>query len=312
MHPQQHHCISENNSFPEFPDQETQIILLRPGFELIIGDYHVARRVKVTFDSRENVCEFVFVLSGKIRSWIYGFRKDMEVTPLFAALWLTPRLESYTDYLPGQDVRFACIRVNRLLLAELAGEYLRQVPDDFRLVLEGRQESLYYRFSTMTIPMQAAAQQVFNCPYQGGMKKLFLESKALELISHLMAYHFGGAVDKDDSLPGSDLKQIKLARDILLEHMEAPLSLPELAGYAGINETKLKRGFRKVYGTSVFGYLRNQRLDKARILLETGDMNVSEVAYSVGYSSPGHFTLAFTKHCGINPKDYLRGFRNFT
>jgi AraC-like DNA-binding protein len=64
--------------------------------------------------------------------------------------------------------------------------------------------------------------------------------------------------------------------------MEAPLSLPELAGYAGINETKLKRGFRKVYGTSVFGYLRNQRLDKARILLETGDMNVSEVAYSVG------------------------------
>lgn len=312
MHPQQNYCSSENNGIPEFPDQETQIVLLRPGFELIIGDYHVARRVKINFDSCDDTCEFCFILSGKLRSWIYGFKKDMEITPLFAALWLTPRLESYTDYFPGPDVRWVCVRVNRLLLAELAGEYLRQVPDDFRLVLEGRQESLYCRFTKMTIPMQAAARQVFNCPYQGGMKKLFLESKALELISHLMAYHFGGAVDKDDSLPASDLKQIKLARDILLEHMETPPSLPELASYAGINETKLKCGFRKVYGTSVFGYLRNQRLDKARMLLETGDMKVSEVAYSVGYSSPAHFTLAFTKHCGINSKDYLCGFRNFT
>ena len=312
MQVQQHYRTSENNGIPEFPDQETQIVLLRPGFELIIGDYQVAERVKVNFDSCNNTCEFVFFLSGKIRNWIYGFRKDMEITPLFAALWLTPSLDSYTDYFPGPDVRFVGVRINRLLLAEIAGEYLRQVPEDFRLILENRQERLYYRFSTMTIPMQSAAQQIFNCPYQGGMKKLFLESKALELISHLMAYHFGGTIDKDAGLPGSDLKQIKLARDILLEHMEAPPSLPELAGYAGTNETKLKRGFRKVYGTSVFGYLRNQRLDKARMLLETGDMNVTEVAYSVGYSSPAHFTLAFTKHCGITPKDYLRGFRNFT
>lgn len=241
MRAQQHYRTSENNGIPEFPDQETQSVLLRPGFDLNIGDYQVAERVKVNFDSRENVCEFCFILSGKIRSWIYGFRKDVEVTPLFAALWLTPRLESYTDFFPGQDVHFLCVRINRSMLAEIAGEYLRQVPEDFRLILENRQERLYYRFSTMTIPMQSAVQQVFNCPYQGGMKKLFLESKALELISHLMAYHFGWAIDKDAGLPGSDLKQIKLARDILLEHMEEPPSLPELAGYAGINETKLKR-----------------------------------------------------------------------
>ena len=311
MHPQQNYYTSENNGILEFPDQETQIVSLRPGFELIIGDYHVATRVKATFDSRENVCEFGFFLSGKIRSWIYGFREDLEITPLFAALWLTPRLDSYTDYFPGSDVRFACVRINRLLLAELDGAYLRQVPEDFRLILECRQESLYYRFSTMTISMQAAVRQIFQCPYQGGMKKIFLESKALELISHLMAYHFGGAVDKDAGLSGRDLKQINLARDILLEHMETPPSLDELAGYVGINETKLTRGFRKVYGTSVFGYLRNHRLEKARMLLETGDMNVTEVAYTVGYSSPGHFTRVFTKHCGVNPKDYLRGFRNF-
>ena len=66
MYPQQHYCTSENNGIPGFPDQETQIILLRPGFELIIGDYHVARRVKINFDSCDDTCEFGFWESGNI------------------------------------------------------------------------------------------------------------------------------------------------------------------------------------------------------------------------------------------------------
>jgi AraC-like DNA-binding protein len=142
------------------------------------------------------------------------------------------------------------------------------------------------------------------------MKKIFLEGKALELISHLMAYHFGGSAEKKVPLEKREKKQIDLARDILLDHMETPLSLAELARNAGISETKLTRGFRKLYGTSVFGYLRNHRLDKARMLLETGDMNVTEVAYAVGYASPSHFTRTFAKHYGSNPGEYLQGFRH--
>jgi AraC-like DNA-binding protein len=97
-----------------------------------------------------------------------------------------------------------------------------------------------------------------------------------------------------------------------MERMENPPSLPELARTAGLNETKLKRGFRQLYGTSVFGYLRNQRLDKACMLLASGEMNVTEVPYAVGFSSPSHFTRMFTRHCGVKPKDYLRGFRHLS
>ena len=310
MHSQQHSFASGNKHFPEFFGQKEQTILLRPGLELIMGDFNLTKQTCFNFYSSQDVCEFAFVLSGRFQNRLYGIRDDVKISPLFAAIWMTPRLDGHHDCFPESDIRFVCVRIHRMLLAEVAGEYLRQLPEDFRLTLENKQDSLYYRFSMMTIPMQAAARQIFQSPYQGVMKKIFLESKALELISHLMAYHFGTAVGKNDPLPEREKKQIALAKDILLEHMVTPLSLAELAKEAGINETKLTRGFRKVYGTSVFGYLRGHRLDKARMLLETGDMNVTEVAYAAGYSSPSHFTRMFTKDCGLNPREYLSGFRH--
>ncbi len=312
MHPQQPHYILPNMNLPGFFGPKQQAVLLRPGMELIMGNFHLVKQRSFHFYSSQDVCEFVFVLSGKFQNRLYGLKEDVKITPLFAALWLTPRLEGHHDCFSNTDICFVCVRIHRSLLVEIAGEYLRLVPEEFRLVLECKQDRLYYRFSRMTIPMQVAVRQIFQCPYTGPMEKIFLEGKALELISHLMAYHFGGRVEKKDSLPEREKKQIEFARDFLVEHMETPRSLAELAKHAGISETKLTRGFRKVYGTSVFGYLRNHRLDQARMLLETGDMNVTEIAYFVGYSSPSHFTRTFTKYHGSNPSAYLRGFRHLS
>ncbi len=61
-----------------------------------------------------------------------------------------------------------------------------------------------------------------------------------------------------------DLKAIKKARNILIDAMETPPSLKELAQTVGVIESKLTRNFRKVYGTSLFSYLRNQRIAKKR------------------------------------------------
>lgn len=304
------HPTPQRNPIPEFFGQKQQAVLLRPGLELIFGNFHMTQRRKFHFYSSEDVCEFAFVLSGSFQNWLDGFKKDIEIMPLFAGLWMTPRLDGYHDCFPDSDICFACIRVHRLLLAKFTGDDLRQTPEDFRLALENKRGGLYYRFSTMTIPMQAAVHQIFQCPYQGSMKRIFLEAKALELISHLMAYHFGETVEKKDTSRVRDRKQIVMARDILLEHMETPLTLAELARHAGLSETKLTRGFREMYGTSVFSYLRSHRIDKARMLLEKGEMSVTEIAYAVGYSSPSHFTRTFAKNYGSTPSNYLRGFQH--
>jgi AraC-like DNA-binding protein len=74
----------------------------------------------------------------------------------------------------------------------------------------------------------------------------------------------------------------------------------------GLNDFKLKRGFRQVFDTTVFGYVRALRMEKARALLELGRLNVTQVASATGYSCFGHFSAAFKKRFGILPSDFKK------
>ena len=59
-----------------------------------------------------------------------------------------------------------------------------------------------------------------------------------------------------------------------------------------------------MFGTTVFGYVRQLRMEKARFLLETSDMTVTEIALAVGYTSLGHFAGAFKRSFGLVPREY--------
>jgi AraC-like DNA-binding protein len=107
-----------------------------------------------------------------------------------------------------------------------------------------------------------------------------------------------------------DIERIHEARDILIRNLQDPPYLLDLAWQVGLNDTKLKRGFRQIFGTTVFGYLQLKRLERARSLLEERNMNVSEVAATVGYSSLSHFAKVFTQHFGAKPSFYLSELLN--
>ncbi|MGD1918600.1 MAG: helix-turn-helix transcriptional regulator [Pleurocapsa sp.] len=83
--------------------------------------------------------------------------------------------------------------------------------------------------------------------------------------------------------------------------MENPPSLLALAKLVGLNDYKLKLGFRHCYETTVFVYLRSQRLEKARQLLLETNLSVSEIARIVGFSSLSRFGAAFKRQFGISP-----------
>ncbi|MCG8472272.1 MAG: AraC family transcriptional regulator [Desulfobacterales bacterium] len=98
------------------------------------------------------------------------------------------------------------------------------------------------------------------------------------------------------------------AREILTRRLEAPPTLDALARRTGMNHVKLNRGFKELYGTTVFGLLRELRLDKAKELLLSGEMNVTETSYSVGYSSLSYFSRIFKDHHGLSPGDCVKRY----
>ena len=86
-----------------------------------------------------------------------------------------------------------------------------------------------------------------------------------------------------------------------MNHMETPPSLLELSKIVGVNEYKLKRGFKEMFGDTVFGYLSGARLEIAKNDLLKSKKSVSEISSELGYSAVQHFSNAFKKKFGFSP-----------
>jgi AraC-like DNA-binding protein len=70
---------------------------------------------------------------------------------------------------------------------------------------------------------------------------------------------------------------------------------------AGINEFKLKKGFKETFGVTAFGYLADVRLGLAKDDILAGRRSATEIAFALGYSSLAHFSHAFKKKFGVSP-----------
>ncbi len=151
--------------------------------------------------------------------------------------------------------------------------------------------------------LQVVASQIATCQLKGGTRDLYLGGKALELTALGMQFladdRRAGEVPRVTSM---EVERIHSARDRLIAFLDNPPTLEELAHTAGMNRRKLTQGFRSVFGASVFEYLQEYRLREAHRLLCSEELNVSTVAYRVGYS-PAHFATAFRKRFGVSPSE---------
>lgn len=152
-----------------------------------------------------------------------------------------------------------------------------------------------------------AVQQILQCPFQGLTQQMYLESKVWELMALQLAqtleFNQSGKIVKP--LKPDAIERIHYAKDVLVSRLRHPPSLMELARIVGINDCKLKAGFRQVFGTTVFGYLHSFRMERSRQLLEAGEMTVTEAARAVGFVNRGHFAASFKHRFGVNPSVYV-------
>ena len=154
------------------------------------------------------------------------------------------------------------------------------------------------------------ANQMLDCSYSGPCRKLFMESKALELIATILHKMSCNEERPSISLSAGDIDRLHEARRFLLENMEEPPTIKELARHVGLNDFKLKKGFRAVFGCTPFQALKAHRMDHARTMLLDTDMTVGTVAAMVGYTNMSHFIAAFRNQFGVTPGSLLSHSRH--
>ena len=286
---------------------------LREGLDLLINQQLLDENLVISAASASvgtTPILLKFFLSGSVAGSIQDVNDDLHTSSGDYCLVYCPEKTSAVEFAANKDICTVELGIApQLLRTMIAGEQYTELQQ----LLDPESVDPYLAVGRTTPLMAIALQQILQCPYQGAARRLYLESKSLELIAlylgQLKTALPTGSFTKGRQLKPEDISCIYQARDILICNIHTPPSLLSLARQVGINDCKLKRGFRQVFGTTVFGYLNNYRMEQAARLLQANQMTVTGVAATVGFTNRGSFAAAFKRKFGINPRVYQTAFQ---
>ncbi|WP_260464144.1 AraC family transcriptional regulator [Burkholderia sp. Bp8963] len=195
----------------------------------------------------------------------------------------------------------------RLSLA-MSGEWLAHLQAASRAALPERLDSmlsahLAIRFWQPTPRATALAEQIVRPPsYQPMLQAIYLESRVLELLAEAFAPLEAQAPQASDAALGSrDYRRMAELRAFLASDAAQDLSLDDIARHAGMSANAMQRQFRAAYGTTVFDFIREHHLQRARLALERDAVSVKHAAALAGYTSAANFATAYKRRFGVTP-----------
>lgn len=145
-------------------------------------------------------------------------------------------------------------------------------------------------------------EDITHCNYTGAIKKAFLESKVVEVLSHLFTIiNEEQNIEIKESLSACDYAKILEVESILKNQFKEKHTLASIAAQVGLNDFKLKKQFKMVFNTTVFHYLTTLRMEYAKQLILEKEYSVALVSEELGYKNQQHFTVAFKKIFGYLP-----------
>ncbi len=152
--------------------------------------------------------------------------------------------------------------------------------------------------------MSSIIHMLINSQECAGFKKNLVDARVIELLTlQLEAFEQNLLKDKQQNLKKEDIARMEEARSYLLARLDNSVTLKELAHQIGTNEFILKKHFKMMYGKSVFAYLLEYKMEKARTMLMQTSVPIAEIALELGYKHATHFSAAFKRHYGYLPKE---------
>ncbi|WP_337101131.1 helix-turn-helix transcriptional regulator [Paenibacillus sp. YIM B09110] len=286
---------------------------LREGMELVVSDLTFGDSLQIQSKSEGSCLELSFCIEGGVSNTVPGYYAKTPERAGHGFMLLSNQVEGIVDLLGGKR---SC-KVE-LMLDPIVWESYAMLFGGFELREELLMEfdknpfnASEYRCSPAILSI---LRQIIECPFESQTRALFLEGKSLELMAvcaEQWPMNSRNAVHETSlRLRREDKEKIHQAGQLLVSQMEQPPSLLAIAQAVGINDWKLKKGFRELYGTTVFGYLRDRRLEMALKLMSHEGLNVNEASCAVGYNNPSYFARAFRNKYGVNPGEYINGFRS--
>jgi len=156
--------------------------------------------------------------------------------------------------------------------------------------------------------LEGKVSSIVRSPYDGALRLASSEAMVIEMLCEVMSMLQSRQADSESSISLSDrdIECLQNAQAILLECHTPPPTIEEVARTVGMCTTKLKSGFRALFGKTIHEYANGLRMDYASDLLKNRDLPIAAVSEMLGYKYQNSFTVAFKQHSGLLPKEYRR------
>lgn len=301
--PIQGNQVTESREKYSFSFSDAELVqITTPDIYIVYGDVRF-KQEQIYFRPANDVPDMVklrFTLSGSgtifnhINKQQYLFNSNQQ------NIIYTPQLDGTGEYDTNHNYRFFEVHFARERFLQLSENSCRALQVLADHVDAGHYVQIAEQNLPISLAMHDCIQGILNCNYTDGLKLMFLQSKCLELLV-LQAEAFETAATKKHTLRSAyDKDCIYFARDFLIQNIHQPPSIAELAKICGINEFKLKQGFKGLFDNSIFGYLSDYKLNYAKEMLLEGKP-IKAVAFELSYSSVQHFSTAFRKKFAVSP-----------
>ena len=136
--------------------------------------------------------------------------------------------------------------------------------------------------------------------------RLYAESLAIQLALYLLRHYSIASPGNDAGAGRLPAHKVRRAVEYMSERLQEELSLESIANELSMSAFHFAHLFKRTTGLSPYRYVIELRLERAKHLLESTDLPISEIAQQVGYCNNGHFAVAFRRATGVTPRDFRR------
>lgn len=176
-------------------------------------------------------------------------------------------------------------------------------------IISFQQENSFSKLFSIGHRTRMVLESLLNHNYSGNLANIFVNAQTQMLLLYSLDTLEEKEIDTSANkflANEADREKILKAREVLLQHIGEPITIKTLSRKVAMNECYLKKGFKEMFGTTIFDFYQSQRMEHAKYLLYEKGLNVTEVSMLLGYSSISHFSTAFKKHTGLKPCELLR------
>lgn len=273
------------------------------GIQLIYNDIHIENWRSDTADKSDNILEIDHCRDGRMEFFMDGERFHLSPGDIaIHRLGSTIREETFpTGHFHGITIRIDLDNSPKCL-----SEFLDDVNVEPGMICEKflTQGKICYALRQLS-SIEHIFSELYDLPES--VRYGYFKVKILELFLFLASLECMKDLSEQRGVSEHRAALAKNICSYLTEHIEQRIAIADLAAQFGVSSACIRNSFSGVYGMSIHGYMRAQRMRAAAKLLRRTDRTVLDIAGQFGYDNASKFAAAFRAVMGVAPSQYRKG-----